>query len=52
MHGNGKLTTKEGTVYEGNWENGKREGKLKETRTSGEIKNGFWYYGKLLHDED
>lgn len=51
MHGRGKLTLKDGTIHEGLWEHGRKEGTVKETTPDGKTKSGFWIYGKLVYYE-
>lgn len=48
-HGNGKFTFSSGNVYDGQWVNGKREGRgILVDKHGAEISNGVWFKGKIL----
>lgn len=42
MHGKGKLTEDNGTVYEGEWERGKKSGFGKTFFPDGPVMEGYW----------
>ena len=48
QHGYGKYTWADGSVYEGNWENGAQHGYGKHTWVSGKIYEGEWRNGKMV----
>lgn len=48
MHGKGKFYDINGTIYEGMWVNGRRDGKFIEHRPNGERVKSEWYYNKLV----
>jgi hypothetical protein len=48
MHGQGVFLAKNGSTFSGVWEYGRREGVMVETDPSGEVKEGVWYFNKLL----
>ncbi len=49
MHGQGVFYAKNGSKFTGGWEYGRREGVMVETTACGEVKQGLWYFNKLLN---